>query len=64
MQGASGNREGNDGDYGTLPDWAAAAHNEIGYGILTQSADTNQISWKFIESSTNNILDSAVWEKK
>mmetsp|Transcript_1517 Transcript_1517/g.1517 ORF Transcript_1517/g.1517 Transcript_1517/m.1517 type:complete len:508 (+) Transcript_1517:69-1592(+) len=67
MQGASGNREGNDGNYpplDQLPSWVASAHNEIGYAILTQSADGNEISWKFLESSTNTILDSASWTKK
>lgn len=67
MQGASGNREGNDGNYpplDQLPSWVASAHNEIGYAILTQSADGKEISWKFLESSTNNVLDSASWTKK
>jgi hypothetical protein len=35
VQGASGNREGNDGFPTDLPDWSAARASDIGFGILT-----------------------------
>lgn len=68
MQGASGNREGNDGAYpplDQLPEWTAAAHNEVGYAVLTQSADQSSLTWKFFVSDGNAELDGAVtFEKK
>ena len=66
LQGSSGNREGNDGDYDDmeLPDWAASAHNNIGYGILTQSADGSQLKWSFYESAGDNqMLDTMTMTK-
>jgi acid phosphatase type 7 len=67
LQGGSGNREGNNGNYpplSELPSWVAATYNQIGFGLLTQSGDGKEISWKFIESSTKNVLDSVSWVKK
>jgi 3',5'-cyclic AMP phosphodiesterase CpdA len=53
LQGASGNREGNKGSYPSdpaeLPDWSAATHTEVGYGLLTISADT--LDWQFWKAS-------------
>lgn len=67
LQGSSGNREGNNGDYPPLeemPEWVAAAHNEIGYGILTQSADGSQLKWAFyVSAGDNEMLDSMVMSK-
>ena len=66
MQGASGNREGNDGAYpplDQLPEWTAAVHNEIGYGIMTLSADQSTMGWKFFESNGNAELDAMTVQK-
>ena len=66
MQGASGNREGNKGEYpplSDLPDWVASVHNDIGYGILTQSADGKTLSWSFFNSETATALDTVQYSK-
>lgn len=66
MQGASGNREGNKGEYpplSDLPDWVAAAHNDIGFGVLTQSADGKTLSWSFFNSETGEALDTVHYTK-
>jgi 3',5'-cyclic AMP phosphodiesterase CpdA len=66
MQGASGNREGNKGEYpplSELPDWVAGVDNDIGYGILTQSADGQTLSWSFFNSETGAALDTAQYSK-
>ena len=58
---------GNHGPYpplSELPPWVAAAHNEIGYGILTQSADGNTLTWNYYVSETNQVLDTMVMTKK
>ena len=58
IQGASGNREGNKGQYpplSELPDWTAATAVDIGYGVMTVTRDT--IDWKFLSSSTGQELD-------
>lgn len=67
LQGGSGNREGNNGNYpplDELPSWVAATYNQIGFGVLTQSADGSEVSWKYIESATKKVLDSVSWVKK
>lgn len=66
LQGSSGNREGNKGDYPPLeelPDWVAAVHNDVGYGILTQSANGNTLSWSFFRSADQEMLDSVTMSK-
>lgn len=66
MQGASGNREGNNGDYPPLtqlPSWVAAVHNEIGYGILTQSADGSSLQWAYYVSTGQERLDYFTFTK-
>jgi hypothetical protein len=67
MQGASGNREGNDGNYPPLeqlPAWVASAHNEIGFGILTQSADGSTLKWTFyVSAGDNEVLDTVTFTK-
>lgn len=66
MQGASGNREGNHGDYpplSELPEWVASVHNDIGYGILTLSAAGDELSWSFFDSETSTALDTVVYTK-
>ena len=66
LQGGSGNREGNNGNYpplDQLPDWVAAVYNQIGFGILTQSADGSTINWEFFESETMKSLDIVSWTK-
>jgi hypothetical protein len=66
MQGASGNREGNKGDYpplSELPSWVASVHNDIGYGILTQAADGQSLSWNFYNSETETALDTVTYMK-
>ena len=55
LQGASGNREGNKGSYpdpADMPAWSAAAHTNVGYGLLT--ASEKSLEWKFYQSS---VLD-------
>lgn len=67
MQGASGNREGNTGSYrpiDEMEDYMASAHTDIGYGILTQSADGKNLKWNFHASAGDNeILDSVTLTK-
>lgn len=67
MQGASGNREGNNGAYPSLdqlPEWIASAHNDIGFGILTLSADGQTLKWGFYASAGENAeLDYVTWTK-
>lgn len=66
MQGASGNREGNKHEYpplSDLPEWVAAVHNDIGYGVLTQAADGKQLSWSFFNSETGEALDTVHYTK-
>ena len=52
LQGASGNREGNKGSYppaDEMPDWSAASHTDVGYGLLTVTQD--KLDWQFWKSS-------------
>jgi acid phosphatase type 7 len=52
LQGASGNREGNKGSYppeDEMPDWSAAAHTDVGYALMTVTANT--LDWKFYAST-------------
>jgi hypothetical protein len=59
LQGASGNREGNKGAYppqDQLPEWSAAQHNDVGFGLMTVSSNT--LEWSFYNSSTGLIIDS------
>lgn len=67
LQGSSGNREGNKGEYPPLeelPEWVAAVHNDIGYGILTQSADGKQLKWGFyVSAGENEMLDTMTMSK-
>jgi hypothetical protein len=66
LQGSSGNREGNEGEYPddndpSLPDWSAARHVEVGYGLLTVSK--SELKWEFFKAGTDELLDSVVMEK-
>jgi predicted MPP superfamily phosphohydrolase len=66
MQGGSGNREGNNGNYpplSELPGWVASAHNDVGYGILTQSADGRTLSWSYFNSESDALLDTVTYTK-
>eukprot|EP00128_Syssomonas_multiformis_P001476 Colp12_sorted_trinity150504_noHs@14254 len=52
LQGASGNREGNKGSYPApedMPEWSAAAHTDVGYGLLTIAQD--KLDWQFWRAS-------------
>jgi len=66
LQGSSGNREGNSGTYPPLeelPDWVANVHNQIGFGVLTQSFDGKSLLWSFYESATMQKLDEEIYIK-
>jgi hypothetical protein len=66
MQGASGNREGNDGTYPPLtdlPSFIASAHNDIGFGVMTMSADGKNLKWAYYNSKSMEMLDSMVMTK-
>lgn len=56
LQGASGNREGNKGSYpddpSQIPEWSAATHTNVGFGLLTVAEKS--LDWKFYASS---VLD-------
>lgn len=58
MQGASGNREGNKGGYGTLQAYSAAHSVDIGYGIMSVSIDGKMLDFGFYNSKTNEKLDT------
>ena len=49
MQGASGNREGNDGVSTSPPDWSAARSSSVGFGLLTVSKDS--LSFQYYASN-------------
>ena len=64
LQGASGNREGNNGEYpplSELSEWTAATSVEIGYGIM--SVSSTQIDWTFYSSASGEALDRFVLSK-
>lgn len=66
MQGGSGNREGNNGDYpplSELPSWVAAVDNKIGYGVLTLSEDASTITWEFFQSAGMKVTDMVTLTK-
>ena len=64
MQGASGNREGNDGPYSPdQPAFIANSQSVFGYGILTIAADGQSLGWAFYDSASNAMLDSATYTK-
>ncbi len=66
MQGGSGNREGNNGDYpplSELPSWVAAVDNKIGYGVLTLSEDASTITWEFFQSEGMKVTDVVTFAK-
>ena len=46
VQGASGNREGNDGFPTVLPEWSAGRASEVGFGLLTIAG--SQLSKTFL----------------
>jgi 3',5'-cyclic AMP phosphodiesterase CpdA len=48
LQGASGNREGNDGYPSQLPTWSAGHSSEVGYGVLT--ASSTELSFEYYVS--------------
>lgn len=48
VQGASGNRESNDGFPSNLPDWSAARASEVGFGLMTVKKDA--VQWSFYAS--------------
>lgn len=58
VQGASGNREGNDGFPSELPAWSAARASDVGYGILTASA--TELTFDYYVSSFDGakLIDS------
>jgi len=61
LQGSSGNREGNKGSYppdSQCPEWSAARHTDVGFGLMTVHDD--KIDWSFYKSSyTTTYSDSA-----
>lgn len=66
LQGSSGNREGNNGQYpplSELPEWVANVHNDIGFGVLTQSFDGKSLMWRFYNSETMEKLDEEIYIK-
>lgn len=52
LQGASGNREGNDGFPTDLPNWSVGHSQEVGYGIL--SASTTELKFAYYASHFDN----------
>jgi hypothetical protein len=62
VNGAAGNREGNDNPEGNAP-WSVPGSHfaTIGYGLLTVT--TEQLQYDFVESATGNVLDTAIWLK-
>jgi len=56
VQGASGNREGNDNNWHDIPSWSAARSGKIGYATLT--VDGNMLSFNFFaaNSTTGPVL--------
>ena len=47
-----------------MADYIAAAHTEIGYGILTQSSDGTNLKWNFhVSAGDNEVLDSVTLTK-
>ncbi len=68
LQGASGNREGNKGDFPqeNAPAWSVSNSGKIGYGIMTidnAEASRPTMHWSFRQSDTNDELDSFTLEK-
>lgn len=65
LQGASGNREGNKGGYpADLPEWTATALTNVGYAVMTVSADT--LDWSFYEATLDGpdpLLDHVTLTK-
>ena len=60
VNGAGGNREGNDDPNGDAPWSVVGAHfRTIGFGLLTVTQ--SQMQYEFVESATGNVLDTAVW---
>ena len=59
LQGSSGNREGNKGQYPDDPsayeDWSKVRLTDVGYAVMTVSPTT--LDWKFFNSETNELLD-------
>lgn len=50
MQGASGNREGNDGPSANPPAWSAASDSSVGFGLLTVSQSA--LSFQYYASNS------------
>ena len=62
VNGAGGNREGNDNPKGDAPWSAPGAHfGDIGFGLL--SVTTTQMTYTFVNSTSGDVLDTAVWLK-
>ncbi len=67
VNGAGGNREGNDDPRGDAPWSAPGAHSgSFGYGIMTLVAGgkgASSLEYKFVESATGKVLDSVTLSK-
>jgi len=63
VNGAAGNREGNENPSGTAP-WSVPGKHfgNIGYGVL--EATFTQMTYTFFDSASNAVLDTAVWLKQ
>ena len=62
VNGAGGNREGNDNPSGAAPWSVPGAHSSaIGFGLL--SVTYSRMDYAFIVARDNSVFDSAVWVK-
>ena len=62
VNGAAGNREGNDNPNGDAPWSVPGAHySTIGFGLIT--ATSSRLQYDFVEAATGSVLDSAIWLK-
>jgi predicted phosphohydrolase len=63
VQGASGNREGNDGPPRNAPDWTAAVSGAIGFAIM--QVTTSSVDWSFYAASSSgpSLVDHFVLSK-
>lgn len=62
VNGAGGNREGNEDPHGDAPWSVPGAHySTTGFGLITVSA--SRMQYDFVDAASGAVLDTAVWTK-